>query len=92
MPDQDVTLLDAGGLGGGNANALALLLQLAPVPARPADNGNAQLIGNIHGGENIGAVAAGTDGHENILRLGNGQELAGKHLFITVVIAYRADG
>src|SRR3984893_13776899 len=83
----DVHFLNARRRSGRNAQTnVACRLHLAPRLTRQTDDVNLALASRFNRAQNIPAVAAGGDRQQHVVRPGMGSELAGKHMFVSVVV------
>lgn len=88
MADRDVHLLNPRRRFGGDAKAqVAYCSHLSPRFACQADDGDFALASRLNCAQNIRAVAAGGDRQQHITWPGMGRKLAGKNMFISVIVS-----
>ena len=93
MADRDVHFLNPRGTSRGNAQAkVARGSHLASRFTRQPDDDDIALASRLNGAQDIPAVAAGGDCQQDVARSGVSRELAGKHLFISVIVSNRGEG
>lgn len=62
--------------------------QLSAGISRQAHHGHPHLSGLLGSTNNVGGIAGGADGQENVAGAGQARQIAGKHVLVAVIVAY----